>query len=87
MNGKGDKWRGGWSKEYENNHNKIFKKEKEMIKVIFEDDNGHYLCSFDSSQIKNLNNCEIMDIDEYADGDVKYIRVRLLKERKWIKKY
>jgi hypothetical protein len=28
-----------------------------------------------------------MDIDEYADGDVKYIRVRLLKERKWIKKY
>jgi len=30
MNGKGDKWRGGWSKEYENNHNKIFKKEKEM---------------------------------------------------------
>jgi hypothetical protein len=53
-----------------------------MIKVIFEDDNGHYLCSFDSSQIKNLNNCEIMDIDEYADGDVKYIRVRLLKERK-----
>jgi len=30
MNGKGDKWRGGWSKEYENNHNKIFKKEKKM---------------------------------------------------------
>ena len=30
MNGKGDKWRGGWSKEYEENHNKIFKKEKKM---------------------------------------------------------
>ena len=30
MNGKGDKWRGGWTKEYEENHNKIFKKEKEM---------------------------------------------------------
>ena len=24
MNGKGDKWRGGWSQEYANNHNKIF---------------------------------------------------------------
>ena len=30
MNGKGDKWRGGWSKEYEENHNKIFKKDKKM---------------------------------------------------------
>jgi hypothetical protein len=27
-----------------------------------------------------------MDIDEYADGDVKYIRVRLLKDRKWTHK-
>ena len=24
MNGKGDKWRGGWSEQYANNHNKIF---------------------------------------------------------------
>ena len=24
MNGKGDKWRGGWTKEYSDNHNKIF---------------------------------------------------------------
>ena len=24
MNGKGDKWRGGWTKTYANNHNKIF---------------------------------------------------------------
>jgi len=24
MNGKGDKWRGGWSKQFANNHNKIF---------------------------------------------------------------
>ena len=23
-NGKGDKWRGGWSPKYEDNHNKIF---------------------------------------------------------------
>ena len=23
-NGKGDKWRGGWSPQYEENHNKIF---------------------------------------------------------------
>ena len=24
MNGKGDKWRGGWSPQYAENHNKIF---------------------------------------------------------------
>jgi hypothetical protein len=24
MNGKGDKWRGGWTETYANNHNKIF---------------------------------------------------------------
>tara|TARA_Y100000356_G_C11235216_1_gene277379 strand:+ start:1009 stop:1302 length:294 start_codon:yes stop_codon:yes gene_type:complete len=24
VNGKGDKWRGGWSQEYASNHNKIF---------------------------------------------------------------
>tara|TARA_B100001250_G_C19667916_1_gene730127 strand:+ start:64 stop:348 length:285 start_codon:yes stop_codon:yes gene_type:complete len=24
MNGKGDKWRGGWSQSYANNHKKIF---------------------------------------------------------------
>ena len=24
MNGKGDKWRGGWTTQYADNHNKIF---------------------------------------------------------------
>ena len=24
MNGKGDKWRGGWSRQFADNHNKIF---------------------------------------------------------------
>ena len=24
MNGKGDKWRGGWTPQYADNHNKIF---------------------------------------------------------------
>ena len=24
MNGKGDKWRGGWAQQFANNHNKIF---------------------------------------------------------------
>ena len=55
-----------------------------MIKVIVEDYNGNYLCSFDSKDVKNLNNCDIADIDEYENG-VKYIRVQLTKEREWIK--
>ena len=29
-NGKGDKWRGGWSIEYANNFNKIFKKSEDI---------------------------------------------------------
>ena len=36
MNGKGDKWRGGWTREYEENHNKIFKKEDKMKELIRE---------------------------------------------------
>tara|TARA_R100000808_G_C2064103_1_gene94303 strand:+ start:296 stop:517 length:222 start_codon:yes stop_codon:yes gene_type:complete len=31
MNGKGDRWRGGWSRLYKNNYDSIFKKEKQMI--------------------------------------------------------
>jgi len=32
MNGKGDKYRVQWSKEFEENYNNIFKKEKECLK-------------------------------------------------------
>ena len=35
MNGKGDKWRGGWTTEYANNFNSIFNKEKRMKKRVF----------------------------------------------------
>ena len=34
MNGKGDKWRGGWSKTYENNHKQIFKNKKSVMDFI-----------------------------------------------------
>ena len=32
MNGKGDKWRGGWTSQYADNHNKIF---GEKMKRVF----------------------------------------------------
>jgi len=32
MNGKGDKWRGGWTPQYADNFDKIFQKEKEKMK-------------------------------------------------------
>ena len=32
MNGKGDKWRGGWSEQYANNHNKIFGEKMKDVK-------------------------------------------------------
>jgi len=32
-NGKGDKWRGGWTPEYADNHNRIFNKSKEDKKM------------------------------------------------------
>jgi len=31
MNGKGDKWRGGWSQQYANNHNRIFGGKMKLI--------------------------------------------------------
>ena len=31
MNGKGDKWRGGWSQQYANNHNKIFGEKMKLV--------------------------------------------------------
>ena len=31
MNGKGDKWRGGWSQQYANNHNKIFGDKMKLV--------------------------------------------------------
>lgn len=33
MNGKGDKFRVKWSREYEQNFNNIFKKEKECLSL------------------------------------------------------
>ena len=32
MNGKGDKWRGGWSQQFANNHNKIFGEKMKDVK-------------------------------------------------------
>ena len=33
MNGKGDKWRGGWTPQYADNHNRIFRKNKGKKKM------------------------------------------------------
>ena len=33
MGVKGDKWRGGWTPQYADNHNKIFGKKKEKINM------------------------------------------------------
>ena len=51
-----------------------------MIKVIVEDYNGDYLCSFDSKEVKNLYNCDIADVDTDENG-IKYIRVQLTEDR------
>ena len=32
MNGKGDKWRGGWSQQFADNHNKIFGEKMKDVK-------------------------------------------------------
>tara|TARA_R100001594_G_scaffold81703_1_gene116215 strand:- start:616 stop:909 length:294 start_codon:yes stop_codon:yes gene_type:complete len=31
MNGKGDKWRGGWSQQFADNHNKIFGEKMKLV--------------------------------------------------------
>ena len=34
MNGKGDKWRGGWTPQYADNHNKIFGEKMKKIYIF-----------------------------------------------------
>ena len=49
-NGKGDKWRGGWTPKYADNHNRIFRKNKEKKKMS-EGTPEQYLEMFLSEQI------------------------------------
>ena len=34
MNGKGDKWRGGWTPQYADNYNRIFNEEGGIEKMV-----------------------------------------------------
>ncbi len=40
MNGKGDNWRGGWTPQYADNHNRIFGSKKKMTKIFIFDVDG-----------------------------------------------
>ena len=40
MNGKGDKWRGGWNHKYADNFDSIFKRKKVMKKIYIFDVDG-----------------------------------------------
>ena len=50
MGVKGDKWRGGWTPQYADNHNRIFRKNKEKKKMS-EGTPEQYLEMFLSEQI------------------------------------
>ena len=77
MNGKGDKWRGGWSQQYADNHNKIFGGKMNLVdykgrnlevgqRVRIEED----IPSHDGVLYKN----QIVKLDEWKE-DVGKIRV------------
>ena len=51
MGVKGDKWRGGWTPRYEENHNRIFNKKKENIKMSEETTAQTFLDMYLSEQI------------------------------------
>ena len=68
MNGKGDKWRGGWSKTYENNHKQIF-----MINHLdlFSGAGGFSLALKNVIGEENIGWVGYSDIDKYANQTFK----------------
>ena len=68
MNGKGDKWRGGWTEEFKNNYNNIFRKESKM-KAISQalEDVRKYL------EVGNVKNVKV----NYGVNDDNYKDVRI----------
>ena len=54
MNGKGDKWRGGWSEEYADNFSKIFKrKEKQMQYELVQKNSNEVISKVDTDTLDN----------------------------------
>ena len=68
MNGKGDKWRGGWSTEYQDNFNNIFRKENKM-KEIVRDALYQFIAYYKQEEIDRLDLRIIADrfVDEEYD--------------------
>ena len=77
MNGKGDKWRGGWSKKYADNHDKIFG-EKKMLQDYKGRtlDIGQKVCVQVDTPSENgmLYKNSIVKLDEF-NNDTRKIRV------------
>ena len=67
MNGKGDKWRGGWSKEYESNHNDIFKKEKQMNKELIREAVYGFIAYYTTDELERLDLRFVAD--KYVDEE------------------
>ena len=70
MNGKGDAWRVGWTKKYESNFNKIFKKERDMDAII-KDALYQFVQFYKEDEFDQLDMMLIVDRfleDEYDKG-------------------
>ena len=70
MNGKGDKWRGGWTEEFKNNYNNIFRKESKM-KAISQalEDVRKYL---EVGNVKNIKVNYGVNDDSYKDVQITF---------------
>ena len=77
MGVKGDKWRGGWTPQYADNHNKIFGKKKEKINMS-KGTPEQYLEMFLSEQIMPKEWYEILQ----ERPDVKELYQKHLERRK-----
>ena len=70
MNGKGDAWRVGWTKKYESNFNKLFKKERDMDAII-KDALYQFVQFYKQDEFDQLDMMLIVDRfleDEYDKG-------------------
>ena len=75
MGVKGDKWRGGWTPQYADNHNTIFNKNKENKKMskgtvkFFNDTKGFGFIVEDETNKEHFVHISGL-IDEIREGDV-----------------
>ena len=77
MNGKGDKWRGGWNQEYADNFDNIFRKRNKLMSYELVQKSSNEVVSL--TYASNLNEAKLFfmgrkDMNEKQFDELYYVR-------------